>query len=1405
MTASTLRFGLLVVILAALALPGSASAAAPPLVHGATTVAESAPRDGVVAGGDTITIVERVENTTASPIAGLQGTLSTATPGVDIAQDTSSYPTLAAFGAAENTVPFEITLPASLPCGAVVEPLHLSGPGIDVDIPLTVRTGFDGGPSSYGRGSPTDIPNGTASITHLARLGAGGTSTIRVPSTNGGTVRGIQVRLDHLEYPLGHLRISLRAPDHSEIVLLDRRGGAAQSLDDTVIAAGGADPAQTANLSSATVRPEESLDALLGNTRAGDWKLVFAVDDSSEFGTLEDWHIDFTLADCAPRSLASLVATPTQVAPNADVLLDASGTVVDGPASYAYSTPGGFASITGGSTSQAHVTFTSRGRKTVTVTVTDAHSVVFTKDVDVVVSNPPLAVLPAPPSALTVDPIRFDASGSSDPIDHDPITYAWSVDGGAFAPGDPSGMRDVPFATPGVHHVTVRVTDADGATDEATAIVTVNSRPPVAALALGASPAVTGRQTLLDASASHDDGTIARYRWDLDGNPTNGPDGDGFEVDGGVASTRTAVFGAHGSHTVRVEVTDDADASTVASLTFDVTDAPTPGTLGATPTQPRPNTAVALSVTGASDPDGTIDHYEWDFGDGTVASTAGATTSHTFVARALRTIVVRVVDDKDAGSTTSLPLAIGGVAPSPCSRPPPTRWPGARPRTSTRPGRRMPTARSAATCGTSTATASSKFDSGLTPTADASYPNAGGLTVRVRVIDVDGNAGVASIALAVSAPPASGAAGGGSAPSGSGAGVGAGGGDQQGGGDVPSAGSAGGAAFTAALTATAIQAQKDVLRSGVVVSCRTNRRATCVLRIEARRQGRTPARTGPQRAQARDHRSGDRPHRGREAPSSEAAADEGGRQQAAPRRARERRGGRRGRVDRRRQVQVLALDPRAPALGDSSRAPARRFSGCPGRTNDEIGDLPCSSVADAPRRGVRLGPDRGARRGGPRRRHGRRVLRRAHRLRARVGQRQAARYGRVAGSGRPGAAALDARRGAEQPARVQPALGGRRRLHSRFAGRLDRRQQQGDDLYVQRGRRRLHEDHHDGYPDQRERAEAGGDHQHRHSRARQLQRQGQPRRQGGRSQRRPVPGVAVSVTGPATGSAFTDAAGCAFLGYLPAGTTYAVTASKSQYVDEDGDATPTNSSVTINDQQVATLEFKVDVAGAAQATFVSKPVDNTGASRGDVASAQWQLVMSNGSHTPARTFGAAYPTTVPTASPWKSTGDQAAIDAPQLFPFTSAYSVYAGAADCVKNSPAQNGVSDPGLLVPPGNTSLTFKQQLPALNLYATVNGARPTDSLRVKITSVTSGCASWNIVRLTSANGAALSLMGVLPDPGLPYGTYDVCVDNAPMVGSASARRVSKSSVANTALPGTTLQTGLNINTSTSTSGKCP
>jgi subtilisin-like proprotein convertase family protein len=825
-----LRFGLLLVVLAVLVVPGTA-AAAPALVHATTTVTEIGTRDGVIAGGDTITILERVSNTTAAPISGLQSTLTTSTAGVGVTQGASPYPTIAAFAGAENSVPFEVTLPASLPCGAVVElSLALSAPGLAVSVALTVRTGFVGSPAGYARGRATDIPNGTASLTSLASLGGpgSGTSTISVPTTDAGTVRGIQVHLGHLAYPLGHLRISLRAPNSEQIVLLDHRGGSAQALDDTTFAVGGADPALTSNLTAATVRPEESFDALLGNTRAGNWRLVFDVDDSSEFGTLDDWRIDFTLADCAPRAFASLVATPSQVAPGGDVTLDASGTVVDAPATYAYSTPGGFATITGANTAQAHATFTQHGSHTVTVTVFDSHGTPFTKDAVVVVSGLPTAVLPTPADAFTGVPITFNASGSSDP-DPGALSFEWSVDGGTFSPGN--STLAVPFATPGPHHVTVRVTDVDGATAEATAIVTAQNRPPVAMLALAAPPAVTGRSTVLDASASSDDGAIVRYRWDLDGDTTNGPGNDGFEVDGAAAPTQTAVFGANGLHTVRVEVTDDNAATTIASLAFDVTNAPVAGTIQATPTQPRPNTPVTLTVSGASDSDGSINHYEWDFGDGAQTNPGTSTALHTFTTRALRTITVRVVDDKGASSTTSLSLPIGGIAPVAVLT------------VAANPVARGATAHFDASGSHDSDSAIGHYawdlngdgvfelDTGLTPTAEAAYPNAGSLTVRVRVIDEDGNAGVAGIALAITAPPGTGAPGGDGSPPAGPDGSAAGGG-QQNGADGPSAGAGGHGAFAAVLAASAIQTQQAVLRSGVVVTCQTNRRATCVLRIE---------------------------------------------------------------------------------------------------------------------------------------------------------------------------------------------------------------------------------------------------------------------------------------------------------------------------------------------------------------------------------------------------------------------------------------------------------------------------------------------------------------------------------------------------------------------------------------------
>lgn len=291
-----------------------------------------------------------------------------------------------------------------------------------------------------------------------------------------------------------------------------------------------------------------------------------------------------------------------------------------------------------------------------------------------------------------------------------------------------------------------------------------------------------------------------------------------------------------------------------------------------------------------------------------------------------------------------------------------------------------------------------------------------------------------------------------------------------------------------------------------------------------------------------------------------------------------------------------------------------------------------------------------------------------------------------------------------------------------------------------------------------------------------------------------VPGVSASVTGPASATTFTDATGCAFFGYLPTGTTYTVGLSKTGYVDPDGDPTPSVASVTINDQQVATQGFTYDLAAAAKVTFFSRPFKADGTSLGsDMDSSQWGLMVNNGAH--VRKLGPGYPTSVLTASPWISAGALSSVDAPLLFPFTSAYAVYAGQDDCAKDNPALNGVADPGLLVVPGKLDHTFDQQLPALNVYGTVVGTK-TANLRVRLTHVTAGCASWSIVRQTNAEG-------LLNDPGLPYGTYDICVDNSPIVGTSNARKATKTALANTSLPGTPVQT-LNVNTASPTKAMC-
>ncbi|MBN1420416.1 MAG: lamin tail domain-containing protein [Planctomycetes bacterium] len=76
---------------------------------------------------------------------------------------------------------------------------------------------------------------------------------------------------------------------------------------------------------------------------------------------------------------------------------------------------------------------------------------------------------------------------------------------------------------------------------------------------------------------------------------------------------------------------------------------------------------VAVDASDSSDPDGTIVRYDWDFGDGSIAS--GKTTSHTFESPGTYWIVLRVTDDRGAKADASVLIAVeeapsGGQLPN---------------------------------------------------------------------------------------------------------------------------------------------------------------------------------------------------------------------------------------------------------------------------------------------------------------------------------------------------------------------------------------------------------------------------------------------------------------------------------------------------------------------------------------------------------------------------------------------------------------------------------------------------------------------------------------------------------------------------------------------------------------------
>ena len=249
-------------------------------------------------------------------------------------------------------------------------------------------------------------------------------------------------------------------------------------------------------------------------------------------------------------------------------------------------------------------------------------------------SMPPLAILTSDVELGEVPQVvNYDAAASWDP-DGEIVKCEWDMDGDQTTweyDSTPDTTLQITYNSAGTKHQWVRVTDNDGHTATALAKVSVSdpggNLPPIAQVEGNPPEGEVPLDVTWDAGMSFDhDGTITKYEWDMDQDPTT------WEYDSGTTPTLDITYNTGGEHRQYVRVTDDGGLTDTAFgivYTFGGNQAPT-AVITPDKTEGDAPLLVTFDASGSSDPDGTIQQYEWDFdGDGTIDSTTGMPTIFT--------------------------------------------------------------------------------------------------------------------------------------------------------------------------------------------------------------------------------------------------------------------------------------------------------------------------------------------------------------------------------------------------------------------------------------------------------------------------------------------------------------------------------------------------------------------------------------------------------------------------------------------------------------------------------------------------------------------------------------------------------------------------------------------------------
>jgi PKD repeat protein len=259
----------------------------------------------------------------------------------------------------------------------------------------------------------------------------------------------------------------------------------------------------------------------------------------------------------------------------------------------------------------------------------------------------PTAVFSSPSSVYTNEVAEFNASASYD-SDGTITIYVWDFGDGTTGIGVNTSHS---YADDGECVVTLTVYDNKGATNTKTASIKVMNKPPVADLTTSATILDKKETVTFDASSSYDpDGTIVSYEWEF-----------------GDRNTATGVSVSHaysdsGTYSVTLTVTDNDGETDTITITKKVRNKAPVAIVTEMSETSYVKDVVTVNAADSYDPDGIIVSYEWDFGDGNIAT--GKSVNHLYEDDGVYSVTLTVTDNDGATDSTTATKTVLNRSPA---------------------------------------------------------------------------------------------------------------------------------------------------------------------------------------------------------------------------------------------------------------------------------------------------------------------------------------------------------------------------------------------------------------------------------------------------------------------------------------------------------------------------------------------------------------------------------------------------------------------------------------------------------------------------------------------------------------------------------------------------------------------